>query len=117
MDLSRRRLIAVSALTGAVPAVALATPASAASNTTFGIEATRLGVRAGGGADQPAVLQAASDQAAGAKVPLLLGPGDYRVAGLKLPNGAQIAGVRGSTRLVFAALPGSAAANTFLIAA
>jgi uncharacterized secreted repeat protein (TIGR03808 family) len=116
MDLSRRRLIAVSALTGVVPA-AFATPANAASSTTFGIDAIRLGVRAGGGADQTAMLQAAIDQAAGAKVPLLLGPGDYRVAGLKLSSGTQIVGVRGSTRLVFSALPGSAAANSFLIAA
>ena len=103
MELSRRRLIAVSALTGGVPAAAsLATPASAAPLSTFGVDATQLGVRAGGGADQTAMLQAAIDKAAGARVPLMLGPGEYRAAGLKLPSGAQIVGVRGATKLVFA---------------
>src|SRR4051812_1136857 len=103
MELNRRRLIAVSALTGAMPAAAtLATPAAAAPLSTFGVDATQLGVRAGGGADQTAMLQAAVDKAAGARVPLMLGPGDYRVAGLKLPSFAQIVGVRGATRLVLA---------------
>ena len=103
MDLSRRRLIQVSALTGTMPAAAaLATPAGAAPLATFGVDATQLGVRAGGGADQTAMLQAAIDKAAGARVPLMLGPGEYRAAGLKLPSGAQIVGVRGATRLVLA---------------
>jgi len=103
MDLSRRRLIQVSALTGTMPAAAaLATPAGAAPLATFGVDATQLGVRAGGGADQTAMLQAAIDKAAGARVPLMLGPGEYRAAGLKLPSGAQIVGVRGVTRLVLA---------------
>ena len=114
MNINRRRLIAVSALTGAVPAATLATPAGAAPLSTFGIDATKLGVRAGGGADQTAMLQSAIDQAAGAKVPLLLGPGDYRAAGLKLPSGAQIIGVRGASRLVFT---GAQGANTALISA
>ena len=34
---------------------------------TFGVDATQLGVRAGGGADQTAMLQAAIDKAAGAR--------------------------------------------------
>ena len=103
MDLSRRRLIVVSALTGAIPGAAtLATPANAAPLATFGVDATQLGVRAGGGADQTAMLQSAIDKAAGARVPLMLGPGEYRAAGLKLPSGTQIVGVRGSTRLVLA---------------
>ncbi|MBX9825132.1 MAG: TIGR03808 family TAT-translocated repetitive protein [Xanthobacteraceae bacterium] len=114
MNIDRRRLIAVTALTGAVPAVTLATPAGAAPIATFGIDATKLGVRAGGGADQSAMLQSAIDQAAGAKVPLLLGPGDYRAAGLKLPSGAQIIGVRGATRLLFTGVQG---ANSALIGA
>ena len=118
MELNRRRLIAVSALTGAVPAaVALATPAAAAPLSTFGIDATQLGVRAGGGADQTAMLQAAIDKAAGARVPLMLGPGDYRVAGLKLPSYAQIVGVRGATKLVLAANGPRNAPNSILITA
>ena len=114
MNIDRRRLIAVSALTGAVPAVTLATPAGAAPLSTFGIDATKLGVRAGGGADQTAMLQSAIDQAAGAKVPLLLGPGEYPASGLKLPSGAQIIGIRGATRVLYAGANGP---NTALISA
>src|ERR1700742_3854027 len=106
MELNRRRLIAVSALTGAMPAAAtLATPAAAAPLSAFGVDATQLGVRAGGGADQSNMLQAAIDKTAGARVPLMLGPGDYRVGGLALPSGAQIIGVRGATRLIFTGGP------------
>jgi uncharacterized secreted repeat protein (TIGR03808 family) len=102
MEINRRHLIAVSALTGAaVPAATLATPAGAAPLSTFGVDATQLGVRAGGGADQSNMLQAAIDKTAGACVPLMLGPGDYHVGGLELPSGAQIVGVRGATRLTF----------------
>jgi uncharacterized secreted repeat protein (TIGR03808 family) len=101
MSINRRHLLAVSALTGAVPAATLATPAGAAPLSTFGIDATQLGVRAGGGADQSNMLQAAIDRAAGARTPLMLGAGDYRVGGLSLPSGAQIVGVRGATRLIF----------------
>jgi uncharacterized secreted repeat protein (TIGR03808 family) len=69
--------------------------------STLGVDATQLGVRAGGGAEQTNMLQSAIDQTAGARVPLVLGPGEYRTAELKLPNGAQIIGVRGATKLVF----------------
>jgi uncharacterized secreted repeat protein (TIGR03808 family) len=101
MPIDRRRLIAISALTGAVPAATLSTPAAAAPLSTLGVDATTLGVRAGGGAEQTGMLQAALDRTAGARVPLVLGPGDYRVGGLKLPTGAQLFGVRGATRLLF----------------
>ena len=101
MKIDRRRLLAVSALTGAASAATLATPAGAAPLSTFGVDATQLGVRAGGGADQSNMLQSAIDQTAGARVPLMLGPGEYRVGGLRLPGGTQIVGVRGATRLIF----------------
>ena len=101
MDLDRRRLIVLSALSGAVPTATLATPVGAAPLATLGVDATTLGVRAGGGADQSAMLQSAIDRTAGARVPLMLGPGEYRVSGLTLPSGSQIVGVRGATRLVF----------------
>jgi uncharacterized secreted repeat protein (TIGR03808 family) len=101
VSINRRHLLAVSALTSAVPVATLATPAGAAPLSTFGVDATQLGVRAGGGADQSRMLQSAIDQTAGARVPLMLGPGDYRVGGLSLPSGAQIVGVRGATRLLF----------------
>lgn len=99
MDLNRR-LIVLSTLTGAVPAATLATPAVAAPLSSIGVDATQLGVRAGGGAEQTRMLQSAIDQTAGARVPLVLGPGEYRTAELKLPAGAQIIGVRGATRLI-----------------
>jgi uncharacterized secreted repeat protein (TIGR03808 family) len=101
MKIDRRRLLVVSALTGAVPAASLATPAGAAPLSSFGVDATQLGVRAGGGADQSNMLQSAIDKAASARVPLMLGPGDYRVGGLSLPSGTQLIGVRGATRLIF----------------
>ena len=101
MDINRRRLIVVSALTGAVLTATLATPAVAAPLSAFGVDTTQLGVRAGGGADQSNMLQAAIDKTAGARVPLMLGPGEYRVGGLKLPRGTQLIGVHGATRLVF----------------
>ena len=47
------------------------------------------------------MLQSAIDKTAGARVPLMLGPGDYRVGGLTLPSGTQLIGVRGATRLIF----------------
>jgi uncharacterized secreted repeat protein (TIGR03808 family) len=101
MKIDRRRLLVVSALTGAVPVASLATPAGAAPLSSFGVDATQLGVRAGGGADQSNMLQSAIDKTAGARVPLMLGPGDYRVGGLSLPSGTQLIGVRGATRLIF----------------
>jgi uncharacterized secreted repeat protein (TIGR03808 family) len=101
MTIDRRRLLAVSALSGAIPAMTLAAPAAAAPLSGFGVDAVQLGVRAGGGADQSNMLQAAIDKTAGARVPLMLGPGDYRVGGLTMPAGAQLIGVRGATRLIF----------------
>jgi uncharacterized secreted repeat protein (TIGR03808 family) len=101
MKIDRRRLLVVSALTGAVPAASLATPAGAAPLSSFGVDATQLGVRAGGGADQSNMLQSAIDKTASARVPLMLGPGDYRVGGLSLPSATQLIGVRGATRLIF----------------
>ncbi len=101
MDIDRRRLIAISALTGAVPAITLAMPASAAPLATLGVDARTLGVRSGNGAEQTAMLQSAIDQTAGARVPLILGPGEYRTGELKLPAGAHLIGVRGATKLIF----------------
>ena len=101
MDLDRRRLIAISALTGAVPAATLATPVRAAPLSTMGVDANTLGVRAGGGAEQTSMLQSAIDRTAGARVPLMLGPGEYRLGSLTLPSGTQLIGVRGATKLVF----------------
>jgi uncharacterized secreted repeat protein (TIGR03808 family) len=101
MGLDRRQLFKFAALTSAVPAVTLATPSTAAPMSTMGIDAVTLGVRAGGTVEQTTALQSAIDQTAGARVALVLGPGEYRTGELKLPTGTQILGVRGATRLIF----------------
>lgn len=101
MELDRRRLIVMSALGGSMPVAGLATPVAAAPLATLGVDATTLGVRAGAGAEQTNMLQAAIDQTAGARVPLVLGPGEYRTGALRLPAGTQLIGVRGATKLTF----------------
>ncbi len=101
MSLDRRAFFRLSALTTAAPAVTLATPSRAAPMSMLGVDAVQLGVRAGGTVEQTAALQNAIDQTAGARVPLVLGPGEYRTGQLKLPTGTQIVGVRGATRLIF----------------
>ncbi len=95
MDLTRRRLIA--AATGAA---AFATPAHAAPLSTFGLDAAHFGVRPGAAGDQSGALQRAIDQAARTRVPLMLAPGVYRTGLLTLPAGANLAGVRGASRLI-----------------
>jgi uncharacterized secreted repeat protein (TIGR03808 family) len=74
--------------------------ATAAPRSTFSIDASHLGVRAGSPDDQSRALQTAIDQAATARVPLALAPGVYRAGDLNLPAGAQLVGVRGATRLI-----------------
>ena len=96
MDIDRRRLL----LGAATGAVTLAAPAAAAPLSAFGLDAAQLGVRPGAIDDQSHTLQRAVDQAARTRVPLMLAPGVYRAGGLTLPAGAQLAGVRGATRIV-----------------
>jgi uncharacterized secreted repeat protein (TIGR03808 family) len=102
MDLNRRHLIGAST---AGIAGALAMPADAARaaplTSLLGRDATQFGVRPGAGEDQTRALQRAIDEAARAQVPLALPPGIYRAGLLRLPNGAQLIGVRGATKLVF----------------
>jgi uncharacterized secreted repeat protein (TIGR03808 family) len=103
MSLDRRHFLSVTAV-GAGVAVAAEPFASqravAAPLSVLGIDALHFGVRAGTPEDQSRALQNAIDQAAGARVPLVLGPGVYRAGDLRLPAGGQIVGVRGATRLV-----------------
>jgi uncharacterized secreted repeat protein (TIGR03808 family) len=106
MDPERRKLIKWSGVASALgalpqPAAAAAGPVSAPAST-FGLDAAQMGVRAGSPDDQTVSLQRAIDRAAQARVPLALPPGVYRAGGLRLPSGAQLVGVRGATRLVFA---------------
>jgi uncharacterized secreted repeat protein (TIGR03808 family) len=100
MTIDRRRLLM---LGGAGAAAAVAGPAVAASSFpigTLGLDAAHFGLRAGSPDDQSAVLQRAIAQAARARRPLAIAPGIYRVSNLRLPDGAQLAGIRGATRLV-----------------
>src|SRR5882724_2343353 len=103
MTIDRRRLLTLPAAAGAASALDMvsAPQALSAPLSVLGVDAIHLGVRAGSPDDQSRVLQNAIDQAASARVPLVLGPGVYRCGDLKLANGAQIVGVRGATRLVF----------------
>ncbi|MBR0970966.1 TIGR03808 family TAT-translocated repetitive protein [Bradyrhizobium japonicum] len=102
MDLNRRHLIGAST---AGIAGALAMPADAARaaplTSLLGRDATQYGVRPGSSEDQTRALQRAIDEAARAQMPLALPPGIYRAGLLRLPNGAQLIGVRGATKLVF----------------
>ncbi|QOZ67766.1 TIGR03808 family TAT-translocated repetitive protein [Bradyrhizobium arachidis] len=102
MDLNRRHLIGAST---AGIAGALAMPADAARaaplTSLLGRDATQYGVRPGSSEDQTRALQRAIDEAARAQMPLALPPGVYRTGLLRLPNGSQLIGVRGATKLVF----------------
>jgi len=100
MDVNRRQLIGQA---GAGAAVMLAASPSRAAPpvSSFGRDATQYGVHPNSLDDQTRALQRAIEESARAQVPLALPPGLYRTGTLHLPNGAQIAGVRGATRLVF----------------
>ena len=93
-----------SLLTGAAALPVAAVPVAARADDEpvrpQGLDAAQFGVHAGAPDDQTKALQKAIDQAAHRHVPLWLGPGVYRAAGLNLPGGAQIVGVRGATRLM-----------------
>jgi len=102
MDLNRRHLIGASA--AGVAGTIIASPETARATqlaTMLGRDATQYGVRPGNPDDQTRGLQRAIDEAARAAVPLALPPGIYRTGTLRLPNGAQLIGVRGATKLVF----------------
>ncbi|ABD87307.1 TIGR03808 family TAT-translocated repetitive protein [Rhodopseudomonas palustris] len=101
MPLSRRHLLNAAAF--AAGALALPSkPARAAPLTSsLGRDASQYGVRPNSPDDQTRALQRAIDDAARAQTPLALPPGVYRTGPLMLPNGAQLIGVRGATRLLF----------------
>lgn len=102
MDLNRRHLIGAST---AGIAGALAMPADAARaaplTSLLGRDATQYGARPNSGEDQTRALQRAIDDAARVQTPLAVPPGVYRTGLLRLPNGSQLIGVRGATKLVF----------------
>jgi uncharacterized secreted repeat protein (TIGR03808 family) len=106
VHINRRLLIGASA---AGVAGAIAVPADAARvaplTSNLGRDATHSGVQPGSSDDQTRNLQRAIDDAARARVPLALPPGNYRSGLLRLPSGAQLVGVRGATRLIFTGGP------------
>ena len=102
MDVNRRNILNASA--GAAAGTLAATPNAAAAAplmSVLGRDATQYGVRPGSPDDQTRALQRAIDDAANANMPLALPPGVYRTRALKLPDSAQLTGVRGATRLEF----------------
>ncbi len=100
MDVSRRNLVASLGASAALGAVAIPLRAHAApSISMMGRDATQYGVRPNATDDQTKALQHAINEAANAQMPLALPPGTYRTGMLNLPNGAQVFGVRGATRL------------------
>lgn len=99
MHVTRRHLIST---LGASTALVAARPAIAAPLTsTLGRDAAQYGVRANSPDDQTRALQRAINEAASARMPLALAPGNYRTGPLDLPDGAQIFGVRGASKLIF----------------
>ena len=100
MAIDRRTLITATGATGAITAApAFAAPVGTVPISGLGVDAVHLGVRTGSPDDQTEVLQRAIDRAAGARLPLVLSPGVYRVKTLNLPSGARLIGVPGATRL------------------
>ncbi len=102
MDISRRNLMNATAGVAAGAMAAAPVPArSAPLTSTLGRDATQSGVRPNSPDDQTRALQRAINESANAQMPLALPPGIYRTGALKLPNGAQLVGVRGATVLQF----------------
>ncbi|WP_315833983.1 TIGR03808 family TAT-translocated repetitive protein [Bradyrhizobium prioriisuperbiae] len=99
MDIDRRRLFNASAAGLAAGALAPSVAQAAPLPSALGRDATQYGVRPNSPDDQTRALQRAIDESARAQAPLALPPGTYRTGRLQLPNGAQIAGVHGATRL------------------
>jgi uncharacterized secreted repeat protein (TIGR03808 family) len=110
MDIDRRHLLGLAAVTAGASALpALAAP-TAAPLGTIGLDAAHFGLHPGSADDQSRVLQAAIDAAARVRAPLALAPGMYRAGNLKLPAGAQLLGVRGATQIVLSEGPSLMAA-------
>lgn len=99
MDFTRRRLMGLFSASAA--ALMLETTAGRAAPRSPGRDADQSGLKPNSDGDQTIALQRAINAAAAARTPLVLRPGLYRTGELELPDGTQIAGVRGATRLEF----------------
>ncbi len=100
MNIDRRHLISN---TAAILATGIFVPPAYAATlpSYFGRDATQYGVRPNSVDDQTKALQRAIDETARTRTPLALPPGTYRTGPLQLPNGAQVSGVHGASRLQF----------------
>jgi uncharacterized secreted repeat protein (TIGR03808 family) len=105
MDFNRRQFVLLGSAASAA-SVAAVVPALGAPLSALGVDAAQFGLHPGSPDDQSRAFQRAIEDTARARKPLALAPGVYRVGNLTLPSGAQLAGVRGATKLVLA---GSAA--------
>ena len=101
MDFNRRQFVLLGSAASAA-SVAAVVPALGAPLSALGVDAAQFGLRPGSPDDQSRALQRAIEDTARARKPLALAPGVYRVGNLTLPSGAQLAGVRGATKLVLA---------------
>ena len=99
MDFTRRRLMGLFSASAA--ALMLETTTGRAAPRSPGRDADQSGLKPNSDGDQTIALQRAINAAAAARTPLVLRPGLYRTGELELPDGTQIAGVRGATRLEF----------------
>lgn len=105
MVLSRRGFLAIGLTYPAClhqPAGAQTAAPARAPLGHLGLDGGQLDLRPGAAEDQSRQLQAAVKQAAARGAPLLLPPGRYRLGTVRLPEGAQIIGVPGQTRLITA---------------
>jgi uncharacterized secreted repeat protein (TIGR03808 family) len=101
MDVNRRHFIGLTAAGAGALAMSPLTASAAQPISSLGRDATQYGLHPGSPDDQTRILQRAIDEAARAQLPLALPAGVYRTGQLRLPDGAQLVGVRGATRLVF----------------
>ena len=107
MDLSRRSMLATAlfgtAALAAAPALGQAQRRAAAGPLgSLGLDAAQFGFRPGSPDDQSRQLQTALAEAARREAPLVIAPGRYRIARVVLPDGANLIGIEGATRLVAA---------------
>jgi uncharacterized secreted repeat protein (TIGR03808 family) len=99
MPVDRRAMLAAGLSLGATASLAAAGPRQCEAAAARGLPAHELSLRPGSDTDQTAALQAAIDQAALARVPLVLAPGEYLSGPVVLRPGSHLIGTPGRTVL------------------